>query len=208
MPNDENDLNMNNEELPKEETENMRTEKPAEENNGVNREVEIILELEAKLKAAEAEIAEMKDKFIRKSAEFENYKRRTELEQTSLIKYGGELLAMKILPVIDDFDRSQQHVNEATDLQKVVQGLTLIMEKLVKILGEQGIRKFESEGHQFDVTFHDAVLQQVSAKYPGNTVLQEVLSGYMFKDKVIRHAQVIVSSEPEDKPQVNEKEKE
>ncbi|MBI2419988.1 MAG: nucleotide exchange factor GrpE, partial [Ignavibacteriales bacterium] len=115
----QNDTNMNEEELQKEETENMQTERPAEENNGTNREVEIILELDAKLKAAEVEIADMKDKFIRKSAEFENYKRRTELEQTSLIKYGGELLAMKILPVIDDFDRSQQHVNEATDLQKV-----------------------------------------------------------------------------------------
>lgn len=193
-----NDNNVNEEAIPQEEAETMKNENAEATNEKPSREVELILELETKLQAAETEVADLKDKFFRKAAEFENYKRRTEQEQITLIKYGGEQLATKILPVIDDLDRSLQHANETTDIKKLIEGVTLIYDKFIKILGEQGIKKFESVGLPFDVTFHDAILQQISAEHPANTVLHEVLAGYMYKDKVLRHAQVIVSSEPEE----------
>ncbi|MCE1190361.1 MAG: nucleotide exchange factor GrpE [Ignavibacteria bacterium] len=146
----------------------------------------------------EKELAEWKDKFFRKSAEFENYKRRTEIEMAGLIKYGGQQIAVKILPVLDDLERSLAHVTETPENSKLVQGITLVHEKFVKVLKEQGIEKFISAGKPFDVNFHDALIQHETKEVPAHTVLQEILAGYMYKDKILRHAQVIVSSYPED----------
>ena len=154
-------------------------------------------ELEEKVKALELERDELKDKFIRKVAEFDNYKRRTEQEQQSLFRYAGEHLAVKILSIVDDLERSLQHAGDTTDSKVFTQGVQMIYEKFVKILQDQGIKRMESVGMKFDVSFHDAMMQMPSPDAPPNTVIQEVLPGYLYKDKVIRHAQVIVSAEPE-----------
>ncbi len=157
-------------------------------------------ELKASIEKLEAERDEMKDKFIRKVAEFDNYKRRTEQEQQNLFRYAGEQLAVKILPVVDDLERSLQHADDTTDVKTFVQGVQLIYDKFVKILNDQGISKMQSVGTAFDVAFHDALMQMPSDQAAPNTVLQEVLPGYLYKDKVLRHAQVIVSAESEDAP--------
>jgi len=155
-------------------------------------------ELKSTIEKLEAERDELKDKFIRKVAEFDNYKRRTDQEQQSLFRYAGEQLAVKILPIVDDLERSLQHANEATDTKTFAQGVQMIYDKFVKILNDQGISKMSSVGMSFDVAFHDAMMQMPSDTVAPNTVMQEVLSGYLYKDKVIRHAQVIVSAETEE----------
>jgi molecular chaperone GrpE len=92
-----------------------------------------------------------------------------------------------------------QHLNES-NLDSIKDGLKLVIDKFKKTFEEQGIKKIESKGKAFDVDFHDALLQQPSADVPPDTVLEEVEPGYMFKDKVIKHAKVIVSKEAEEQP--------
>ncbi len=144
----------------------------------------------------ENEIKELKDTLLRRAAEFENYKRRTENDQINLIKYGAESFILKILPIYDDLQRSVQHLDES-NIESIKDGLKLVLDKFTKTFEDQGIKKIESKGKEFDVDFHDALLQQPSADVPPDTVLEEVEPGYMFKDKVIKHAKVIVSKEVE-----------
>ncbi len=156
-----------------------------------------------KIKKLENEVQELKDTLLRKVAEFENYKRRTENDQLNLIKYGAESFILKILPIYDDLQRSMQHLEES-NLQAIKDGLKLVIDKFTKTFEEQGVKKIDSKGKEFDVEFHDALLQQPSADVPPDTVLEEVEPGYMFKDKVIKHAKVIVSKEVEQPTEENE----
>jgi molecular chaperone GrpE len=148
-----------------------------------------------KIKQLENEVEELKDKILRKSAEFENYKRRTENDQINLLTYAAESFITKLLPIIDDFERSIKHIESAGDINSLKEGMSLIYDKFIKLLDEQGVKKIESKGKPFDVNFHEAVLQQKAENVPPHTVLDELECGYMYKDKVIRHTKVIVSED-------------
>ncbi len=156
-------------------------------------ELEINLEAEEKIKLLEAEVIKYKELLLRKAAEFENYKRRTENDQLNLLKYAAESVIIKLLPTIDDLERSLLHMTEETDIQKIKEGIQLIYNKFIKILDEQGVKKIESVGKPFDVEFHSALMQRADDSVPHHTVLDELETGYMYKDRVIRHAKVIVS---------------
>lgn len=161
-------------------------------------EKEIIKEennFEEKIKLLENQLAETKERLIRKAAEFENYKRRTENEIQSILKYASEPIVKKILTIADDFERSLSHIKPDSDSSSIAEGVKLIYDKFMKILGEFGIEKIESVGKNFDVTYHEALLQQSDPTQPPHVILQEILPGYMYKDKVIRHAQVIVNED-------------
>jgi molecular chaperone GrpE len=148
-----------------------------------------------KIQVLENEVEELKDKVLRKSAEFENYKRRTENDQLNLLTYAAESFISKLLPIIDDFERSMKHIDSTNDIDSVKEGMGLIYDKFVKLLDEQGIKKIESKGKPFDVNYHEAVMQQKAEEVPPHTVLEELECGYLYKDKVIRHAKVIVSED-------------
>jgi len=150
---------------------------------------------EEKLTQLEEEVSELKDKLLRKAAEFENYKRRTENDQMNLLTYAAESFIQKLLPVIDDFERSLDHINDAQDVEAIKKGLKLIYDKFIKILDDQGVRKIEAVGEPFDVEFHEALMQREDDSVEPHTVLEEVEKGYIYKDKVIRHTKVIVSEE-------------
>jgi len=149
------------------------------------------------LKILELQVNEWQDKYLRKVAEFENYKRRTENEQLNLLKYAAESFIIKLLPVIDDFERSLQHLHDAKNISTIEDGLRLVYNKMMKTLEGQGVKKIEAIGQPFDVHYHEAILQQPNDSVPPHTVLEEVQCGYVYKDKVIRHSQVIVSEDPE-----------
>jgi molecular chaperone GrpE len=151
--------------------------------------------LEEKIAALEQEIVQYKELALRKAAEFENYKRRTENDQLNLLKYAAESLIIKLLPTIDDFERSLEHMTEETDVQKIKEGVQLIYNKLVKTLEDQGVKKIESVGKPFSVDFHEALMQRADDSVPPHTVIDELETGYMYKDRVIRHAKVIVSED-------------
>lgn len=152
-------------------------------------------EIEDKINQLEIEVAELKDKILRKAAEFENYKRRTENDQLNLITYAAESFLQKLLPVIDDFERSLNHIDDAQELGAIKQGLKLIYGKLTKVLEEQGVKKIDAVGKPFNVDFHEALMQKPDDTVEPHTVIEEIEKGYMYKDKVIRHSKVIVSEE-------------
>ena len=160
-------------------------------------------ETEKKIKELESKVAELQDMFLRKAAEFENYKRRVENDQFNLLNYAAESFIKKLLPVVDDFERSLKHLPEVKDINSIKDGIRLMYDKLVKILSDQGIKKMESVGTPFNVNYHDALLQRDDPSLPPHTVIEEIQPGYFYKEKVIRHAQVIVSNDPtSDSPEI------
>ena len=156
--------------------------------------------MEDNVKQLEQEVADLKDKLLRKAAEFENYKRRTENDQINLLTFAAESFIQKLLPVIDDFERSLGHIDDAEDINAIKQGLKLIYDKLMKVLDEQGVKKIDAIGNPFDVDYHEALMQRPDDSVEPHTVLDEMEKGYTYKDKVIRHAKVIVSEEKSSEP--------
>uniref|UniRef100_A0A832DFY8 Protein GrpE n=1 Tax=Ignavibacterium album TaxID=591197 RepID=A0A832DFY8_9BACT len=188
--------NMNNQEL-NELNENLNQNEKEEQSSQMketNKEIKIE-ELQKRIEELEKESNEWKEKFLRKAAEFENYKRRTENDQLNLVTYAAESFIKKILPIVDDFERSLEHINDSNDYEKLKEGVQLIYNKLIKVLDEQGVKKIEAVGKPFDVHFHEALMQKADNSVPAHTVLEELEKGYVYKDKVIRHAKVVVSSE-------------
>ena len=176
------------------ETENTSGENtPVEEN--VNNDENL-----KKIEELQNEVNEYKDRLLRKAAEFENYKRRTENDQMNLLKYAAEGFIVKLLPAVDDFERSLAHMekNESADINAVKDGIKLVYDKLVKILTDQGIKKIDAVGQPYDVNFHEALMQRKDENAAPNTVLDELEKGYLYKDKVIRHSKVIVSEDTPD----------
>jgi molecular chaperone GrpE len=151
-------------------------------------------DLAAKLAEAEKQAEQYKDLMYRKAAEFENYRRRAESDAASIVKYANESLIEELLPILDDFERSLKSAKAGTDFESLYRGIELIYQKLVKNLEKQGLKSFATVGKEFDVAFHDALLQMPRAGVPPHTVIEEVEKGYTLHDKVIRHAKVIVSS--------------
>lgn len=182
------DLNHNHDHNPDQEQSDKTEEKEIEEADESNLLKEKILELEK-------QNAELKDTLLRKVAEFENYKRRNENEQINLIKYAAEPFIKSILTVYDDFERSLKHIDEPNNFESTKKGLLLVFENFNKILESYGVKKIDAKGQPFDVHFHEALMQQPVEGVEPHTILEVIEPGYMFKDKVIRHAKVIVSSE-------------
>ncbi|MBN1300808.1 MAG: nucleotide exchange factor GrpE [Melioribacteraceae bacterium] len=138
--------------------------------------------------------AELNDRLLRRIAEFENYKRRTEQDQLNLLKYAAEPFIIKVLHVYDDLKRSLDHASE-NNSQSLQEGIKLVFDKFTKILQEQGVQKIDCEGQEFDFNLHEALMQQPSDKYPPHTIIHEVEPGYIYKDRVIKHSKVIVSQD-------------
>jgi molecular chaperone GrpE len=169
-----------------------KTEKeiPAVENNS-----SALKAANEKISALENQVAELRDMLLRKVADFENYKRRNENDQLNLLKYAAEPFIRNILPVFDDLERSLTHIDDAGNFESTKKGLQLVFEKFAKVLDGQGIKRIEAKGKPFDVENHEALMQQPAEGVEPHTVLEVLEPGYLYKDKVIRHAKVIVSAE-------------
>ena len=151
--------------------------------------------LEEKLKSAEQELENYKDRLLRKAAEFENYKRRVENDQFNLLKYAAESLIIKLLPVIDDFERSLVHIKDAKDVDSIKDGIKMVYDKLMKMLEDQGVKSIDAVGKPFDVHYHEAIMQRKVENAEPHTIVDEFEKGYMYKDRVIRHTKVAVSED-------------
>lgn len=146
-----------------------------------------------KLAAAEEEIAQLKDKYLRQVAEFDNYRKRTLKEKTELILNGGEKVLGALLPVLDDLERAAENIEKSDDVQTLKEGVKLIVDKLNKTLSAQGLQKMETIGKPFDTDYHEAVaLIPAPEEKQKNHVIDCVQPGYLLNDKVIRHAKVVV----------------
>lgn len=139
------------------------------------------------------EIADLKDKWLRSVAEFENYRKRTLKERTELILNGGEKVITAILPVLDDMERAMENGIKTDDPEILREGMILIHQKFMKVLEAQGVSIIETENTDFDTDIHEAV-----AMVPGmgdekkGKVIDCLQKGYKLNDKVIRHAKVAV----------------
>ncbi len=170
---------------------------PTNEQNQ-NGAIEDVLKLEQRLVESDTLAKQYKDQLLRKAAEFENYKKRIENDFSDRVKYANEDLIFELLPVLDDFERSLKSGKEKKDFDTLYRGIELISQKMLKVLEIKGIVRYESKGKPFDPHLHDALLQVQNADVPPHTVLDEVEVGYMMHGKVLRHAKVIVSAEPQE----------
>jgi len=151
-------------------------------------------ELFERIKQLEAERDDLKDQLIRKAAEFENLKRRTIKEKQELIDFANERLISNLLPLLDDFSKALDAANSNSDYNSLRQGIEMIYQNAKKVLSEAGLNQMESSiGKPFNVDFHDALMSMPS-ELPEGYVVQEYQPGYKLKDKVIRHAKVVISS--------------
>ncbi len=145
------------------------------------------------VRAAEEKLAEMQDKYVRLSAEFENYRKRTLREKMELSKYAGENLLLKIIPLMDDFERALSHMDSATDSVAMKNGIDLIYVKFSEFLKQNGIKEIESLNSNFNVDLHEAVAKvPVTEDEKKGKVIDVMQKGYYLQDKVIRFSKVVV----------------
>lgn len=139
------------------------------------------------------ELDNMKDKYLRLSAEFDNYRKRTMKEKAELILNGGEKSISSILPIVDDFERALKNMETAEDVAAVKEGVELIYNKFMTVLGQNGVKVIETKEQTLNTDFHEAiaVIPAQEEKLRGK-ILDCVQTGYTLNDKVIRHAKVVV----------------
>ncbi|GAA4370488.1 hypothetical protein GCM10023185_45000 [Hymenobacter saemangeumensis] len=142
---------------------------------------------------ADAELADLKDKYLRLAAEFENYKRRTTKERIDLFKTANQELMTALLPVLDDFDRARHATRDTDDANTVRESIEIIHGKLNKTLQQKGLTAMDVKGGDFDAELHEAITQipAPSDDLKGK-IVDEVEKGYYLGDKVIRHAKVVL----------------
>ena len=181
------------EELNVEETLNNAEEQPQDEQAENAAPMTHEEELEKELETAQETIEEQKDKYLRLSAEFDNYRKRTMKEKAELILNGGEKSLSSILPVVDDFERAIKTMEMATDVQAVKEGVELIYNKFMATLAQNGVKVIETKDQPLNTDYHEAiaVIPAPSEAQKGK-ILDCVQTGYTLNDKVLRHAKVVV----------------
>lgn len=139
------------------------------------------------------ELADMKDKYLRMMAEFDNYKRRNAREKEELRQTAGKDIIQTLLPVMDDVDRAFKQIEISDDVDRIKEGITLVFNKLRHTLQQKGLKKMESLHQDFDADLHEAITEIPAGdeKMQGK-VVDEIEPGYYLNDKLIRHAKVVV----------------
>jgi len=162
-----------------------------------------IEELTEKVEALEEERDELNDRILRKSAEFENYRRRMDREKRRRHRSGMLEVIEPVLEVLDDFERSidaAEDLQERQDAEKAYEslkgGVEMVFRKFRDTLENMGVEPIEAEGKPFDEELHEAMMRQPSEDEEPGTVLQEIRTGYRMDDRVIRHSRVVVATEP------------
>lgn len=143
--------------------------------------------------AIKQEVTDLRDKYARLQAEWDNYRKRTATERDSERKRAAEKLVTDLLPVLDDLERAIKHAKESGDGGSLTEGVEAIQSKFLQILGKYYVQQIEAEGEPFDAMKHQAVGTQEDASVPEETVVQVYQQGYEMGDRVIRPAMVVTS---------------
>ena len=187
--------NINEEELKSEATQEEAAESEEIREEEVQEEAPLTEEekLANELEEANKAIEDQKDKYLRLSAEFDNYRKRTMKEKAELILNGGEKTISTILPVVDDFERALKNMETATDVAAVKEGVELIYNKFMAVLAQDGVKVIETKDKPLDTDYHEAIaVVPAPDKALKGKILDCVQTGYTLNDKVIRHAKVVV----------------
>lgn len=147
--------------------------------------------LKQELDREKARAEEYYNRLLRVQADFDNFRKRTLKEKEEFWKYAPEPLITAILPVLDNFQRALQ--TPPGDGEKLLEGVKMIYRQLQEVLENEGLKLINSQGEEFDPNLHEAVMQEETTEYPDNTVIEELRTGYFFKDRLIRPAMVKVA---------------
>jgi len=145
------------------------------------------------------ELAELKDRYLRLAAEFDNFRRRNLKERQDLHNYANESLVKELLPAVDNLERAVVHgrkEEQRADSENLLQGVELTYRSLVQILGRFGVVEIEAEGKPFDPQVHEAVRRVATNEHAPGTVLEVYQKGYLLKDRLLRPAMVAVAGDP------------
>jgi len=153
-------------------------------------------DLKTRIAELQQSIASVKDQFLRKAAEFENYKKRLESEFATITRWANEQIIVELLPILDDFARSMKSAKDGPEFESFHRGIELIYNKFLRLLEKRGVKEIETHGKPFDVNYHEALMEMPKEGVAPHTIIEEVEKGYALHDKVIRHAKVIVAGEP------------
>ncbi len=149
--------------------------------------------LENKFIKAEEDVKLSHDRLLRATAEFDNYKKRSERELSEFRKFANERLIKDLLPVMDNLERAIESSTEDTANSGIIEGVKMTLAEIYKVLESFNLKCLESEGKEFDPNFHQAVLQEETDEYPENVVIKVMQKGYILHDRLIRPAMVVVA---------------
>lgn len=149
---------------------------------------ELSKDVDSKLNDIKNECKSIEDKNLRLYAEFDNFKRRSEREKTEIIKTGNEKVIIDFLPIIDDLERSLEYIKD----ESTKSGNEMILNKLIKTLESNGVKRINTNGVDFNDNLHEAITMVDSGSEKSGKIIDEVESGYILNDKVIRHSKVVV----------------
>jgi len=153
------------------------------------------VEEESGLEKLKAELEDQKDKFVRKVAEFENFRRRSAKERVELIQTAGKEVITDLLDVLDDCDRAQKQIEKSEDNKDIKDGVLLVFNKLRNILSAKGLKPMQTFHEEFNPDLHEAIteISAPTGELKGK-ILDEIVKGYYLNDKIIRHAKVVVGN--------------
>jgi molecular chaperone GrpE len=160
-------------------------------------------DLETRLQEKEKEAKENYDRYLRLSAELENYKKRVEKEKGETYKFANEHILKDLLSVLDNLERALEHGRESGNIQALLEGVELTHKSLWTVLGKYGLTRVEAMGEEFDPNHHEAVMVQEDAQKPAGTVINQLQIGYRLHNRLVRPAMVVVSKKPELNPEAD-----
>lgn len=162
-----------------------------EESNSENDLKQKLETLEKTIEDQQKQIDEYKNRWYRAQADFDNFRKRTQKEIQDIHLYAGEQLIKDILPVVDNFERAMDSIEDRED--PIYKGIQLIYQQLKKVLEKYDVKEIDAQGKTFDPRFHEAVMQVESQEYENDTVIEVLQKGYLFHTKVIRPSMVKVA---------------
>jgi molecular chaperone GrpE len=154
------------------------------------------------------ETDEYRDKWLRALAEYENLKKRFEKEKLEFLQFSNERLLLKLLPIIDDFDRAHEAALGHKHGEVFSKGVEMILNQLHKLLGDNGVEKVKTTGEKFDPHMHEAIATAETDEYPEDTVTEEISPGYTINGRLLRAAKVRISTAKKEEKKEEEKESE
>ncbi|MBN2214629.1 MAG: nucleotide exchange factor GrpE [Bacteroidales bacterium] len=153
----------------------------------------LLKDLNSKLRESNEKLKEWHDKYLRLSAEFDNYRKRTLKEKIDLTRAAGEQMMLSLLPVIDDFERGIQNLNDSKEISAVKEGMILIYNKFKSFLNQNGIKEIDAREKDFNIDLHEAVTKIPAPKKElKGKVVDVIQKGYTLNEKVIRFSKVVI----------------
>lgn len=165
------------------------------EQTEVQEEVELSIEeqYEAKLAELQAKLADEENRHLRLRADFDNMRRRNQLDREAAEKYRAQSLLSDLLPVLDNFERALQVETTSEETASIIKGIEMVYRSLIEATEKEGLQVIKAEGEQFDPTIHQAVMQEQDSEKETGIVIRELQKGYILKDRVLRPTMVSVN---------------